>query len=95
MQSRAKNPRSVTTANTHSKTETKTKGNEKRWTETGQSRVSQRPAAVLVQMFVHVVQLGREVALDLRPPALERGRQQAVLHRERVRVEVNVFDLFE
>lgn len=44
-------------------------------------------------MFVHVVQLGREVALDLRPPALERGRQQAVLHRERVRVEVNVFDL--
>lgn len=49
----------------------------------------------LVQMFVHVVQLGCEVALDLRPPALERGRQQAVLHRERIRVKVNVFDLFE
>lgn len=48
-----------------------------------------------VQMFVHVVQLGRKVILDLGPSALERGRQQAILHRKRIRVKVNVFDLFE
>lgn len=48
---------------------------------------------VLIQMFIHILQLWLEVTLQLRPLHLECGRQQTVLYGEWIRMQVYILDL--
>lgn len=47
----------------------------------------------LIQMFIHILQLGLEVTLQLRPLNLECGRQKSILYREGIGMQVYIFDL--
>lgn len=48
---------------------------------------------VLIQMFIHILQLWFEVTLQLRPLHLECGRQQTVLYGKWIRMQVYILDL--
>lgn len=48
-----------------------------------------------IQMFIHILKLRFKVAFQLRPFNLECGRQETVLHRERIGMQIDVLDLHE
>lgn len=47
----------------------------------------------LIQMFIHILQLRLEIAFQLRPLGLECGRQQTILYRKWIWMQINIFDL--
>lgn len=47
----------------------------------------------LIQVFIHILQLGLKIALKLRSLGFECGRQQSVLHREGIRMQIDIFNL--